>query len=172
MCDLNGKFILCSCSEEVDLSEPHWKLYRNSMDNGEYHRVIIGMMTPLNLIEKIERRKLLRRLNSQNVFDFEYQPKENDVLELFPSEYDEYKLTFIKGKWVLEEFMGEHLVFEHQDISYGKIEGEESELKRVYRKYKSTLKIGEHDIVDCGWMNMNERMSEKELIEKLKKSST
>ena len=165
MCDLNGKFILCSCSE-VDLSEPHWKLSRNVSNDGEDIHIDIGMMRPLNLIDKIERRKLLRRLNSRNVFDFEYHPKENDVLELNQSEDDGYKLTFLKGKWVLEEFMGEHLVFEHQDISYGKIEGEESELKRVYREYKSTLENGEHDIVDCGWTN--ERILEKELIKKLK----
>ena len=166
MCDLNGKFILCSCSEEVDLSEPHWKLSRNVSNDGEDIHIDIGMMRPLNLIDKIERRKLLRRLNTRNVFDFEYHPKENDVLELNQSEDDGYKLTFLKGKWVLEEFMGEHLLFEYEDISYGKIEGDESELKKVYREYKSTLENGEHDIVDCGWTN--ERILEKELIKKLK----
>ena len=166
MCDLNGKFILCSCSEDVDISEPHWKLYRNSMDNGVNRQIIIGMMYPPNLIDIIERRKLLRRLNTRNVFDFDYQPKENDVLELFPSEYEDYKLTFMKGKWVLEEFMGEHLHFEHQTTLHGEIKGEESELKKVYREYKTTLKEGEHDIVECGWFR--ERLSEKELIKRLK----
>ena len=166
MCDLNGKFTLCSCLGDIDLSKPHWKLYQNSIDDGVNHHIIIGMMTPPNLIDIIERRKLLRRMNTRNVFDFDYQPKENDVLELFPSEYEEYKLTFLKGKWVLEEFMGEHLHFEHQITTLGEIKGEESELKKVYREYKSKLKEGEHDIVECGWVK--ERVSEKELIERLK----
>ena len=56
------------------------------------------MMTPLDLIEKIERRKILRRLNTINVFDFEYSPKENDQLELNFNEYEGLKFTFQKGR--------------------------------------------------------------------------
>ena len=59
---------------------------------------MIGMMTPLNLIDKIERRKILRRLNTINVFDFEYLPSQNDQLELNFEEEDGYKFTFKKNK--------------------------------------------------------------------------
>ena len=75
---------------------------------------MIGIMTPLNLINKIKRRKILRRLNTINVFDFEYLPSENDQLELNFEEEDGYKFTFKKNKWVLEEWYGEHPVFEHE----------------------------------------------------------
>ena len=60
-------------------------------------------MNPLESIEKIERRKILRRLNTINVFDFEYSPKEKDQLELNFSKYDGLKFSFQKGRWVLEE---------------------------------------------------------------------
>ena len=94
MCDLNGPFRLCSCSSDVDYTKPHWILRTNSKNERFDASVMIGMMTPLNLIDKIERRKILRRLNTINVFDFEYLPSENDQLELNFEEEDGYKFTF------------------------------------------------------------------------------
>ena len=110
MCDLNGPFKLCSCSKQVDYSKPHWILRMNNTNEGEDAMINVGMMIPPNLIHKIERRKILRRLNTINVFDFEYAPNENDQLELNYQEDDGFKFTFKGGKWVMEEFMGEHLV--------------------------------------------------------------
>ena len=82
MCDLNGPFRLCTCSSDIDYTKPHWILRMNSINDDVETMVTIGMMMPLNLINKIERRKILRRLNTVNVFDFEYAPSENDQLEL------------------------------------------------------------------------------------------
>lgn len=162
MCDLNGPFKLCSCSSDIDYSKPHWILRINSTNEGEDMMVTIGMMIPPNLIHKIERRKVLRRLNTINVFDFEYTPNENDQLELNYQEEDGYKFTFKDGKWVMEEFMGEHLVFEHESRREGLIESLPSKLKEVYTRYLDVLEENERDIVDCGWDNY--RMSEKALI--------
>lgn len=163
MCDLNGPFKLCSCSSDIDYSKPHWILKTNPTRNEEYLVVIEGMMIPPNLIDKIERRKVLRRLNTVNVFDFEYNPSENDQLELNHEEDDGYKFTFRKGKWVLEEWFGEHPLFEHKDKRKGVIESENSKLKEVYKQYLEVLAEYERDIVDCGWSNY--RMSEKSLID-------
>lgn len=163
MCDLNGPFKLCSCSSDVDYSKPHWILKTNPIRNEEYLVVIEGMMIPPNLIDKIERRKVLRRLNTINVFDFEYTPSENDQLELNHDEDDGYKFTFKGGKWVMEEFMGEHLLFEHESQREGLIESLPSKLKEVYARYLEVLDENERDIVDCGWDN--QRISEKKLIE-------
>lgn len=124
MCDLNGPFRLCICSEDIDYSKPHWILRMNNINEGEDMMVIIGMMTPMNLIDKIERRKILRRLNTINVFDFEYTPKENDQLELNYKEDDGYKFTFKNGKWILEEWYGEHQIFEHQTSKEGMIDSQ------------------------------------------------
>jgi hypothetical protein len=137
----------------------------NNTNEGEDMMVNIGMMIPSNLIDKIERRKILRRLNTKNVFDFEYTPNENDQLELNFQEDDGFKFTFRKGKWVLEEWFGEHPLFEHGTQRDGLIESLPSKLKEVYSKYLEVLEEGEVDIVKCGWSNY--RISEKKLIKLL-----
>ena len=124
---------------------------------------MIGMMTPLNLIDKIERRKILRRLNTINVFDFEYLPSQNDQLELNFEEEDGYKFTFKKNKWVLEEWYGEYPAFEHEIQKEVIIESLPSKLKEVYNQYLSVLEDGQPDIVQDNWSD--QRMSEKSLID-------
>ena len=167
MCDLNGPFRLCTCNSELDYSKPHWILHMNSTNEGEDMMVIIGMMTPMSLIDKIEKRKILRRLNTINVFDFEYYPTENDQLELNFSEDNGYKFTFKKDKWVMEEWYGEHPIIEHQTSKEGVIDSPPSELKEVYNRYLEVIDNNEEDIVMCGWSNY--RISEKKLIKLLKK---
>lgn len=167
MCDLNGPFRLCTCSDDIDFTKPHWILRMNSINDDVETMVTIGMMMPLNLINKIERRKILRRLNSVNVFDFEYTPSENDQLELNLEEDDGYTFNFQKGKWVFEEWYGDHQEFEYKNQIEGIIESLPSKLKEVYKRYLNVLNEGEMDIVQCGWTNL--RMSEKKLIELLEK---
>ena len=167
MCDLNGPFRLCSCSEDIDYSKPHWILRMNNINDGEEMMVTIGMMTPINLIDKIERRKILRRLNTINVFDFEYNPKDNDQLQLNFQEYDGYKFTFKNGKWKIEEWYGEHPIFEHQNTKEGVIDSLPSKLKEVYKRYLDIIEEGEMNIVQWGWTK--NWTSEKKLIELLEK---
>lgn len=163
MCDLSGPFRLCSCSSDIDYTKPHWILRMNSINDDVETMVTIGIMIPLNLINKIERRKILRRLNTVNVFDFEYAPSENDQLELNIEEEDGYTFNFKKGKWVLEEWLGEHQEFEHKDQKEGVIDSLPSKLKEVYKRYLDITEGDEKDIVDCGWSKY--RMSEKSLID-------
>ena len=163
MCDLNGPFRLCTCSSEIDYTKPHWILRMNSVNNGEEIMVTIGMMIPPNLINKIERRKVLRRLNTVNVFDFEYSPSENDQLELNLEEDDGYTFNFKKGKWVFEEWYGEHQEFEYKNQKEGIIESLPSKLKKVYTQYLSVLEDGQPDIVQDNWSD--QRMSENVLID-------
>ena len=163
MCDLNGPFRLCTCSSEIDYTKPHWILRMNSVNNGEEIMVTIGIMIPPNLINKIERRKILRRLNTVNVFDFDYSPSENDQLELNLEEDDGYTFNFKKGKWVFEEWYGEHQEFEYKNQKEGIIESLPSKLKKVYTQYLSVLEDGQPDIVQDNWSD--QRMSEKSLID-------
>ena len=162
MCDLNGPFRLCTCSSDIDYTKAHWVLRMNTTSEEKDMMVRIGMMMPLNLINKIERRKILRRLNTVNVFDFEYAPSENDQLELNLEEDDGYTFNFKKGKWTLEEWYGEYSEFEYNNQKEGVIESENSELKEVYKRYLNVLEGGEMDIVQCGWTDY--RMSEKTLV--------
>ena len=159
MCDFNGPFRLCTCSSDIDYTKAHWVLRMNTTSEEKDMMVRIGIMMPLNLINKIERRKILRRLNTVNVFDFEYKPSENDQLELNLEEDDGYTFNFKKGKWMLEEWNGEHPEFEHKDQKEGVIESENSKLKLVYKRYLIVLDEEEMDIVQCGWTDY--RMSEK-----------
>ena len=163
MCDLNGPFRLCTCGDNVDYTKPHWLLRMNSTNDGEETMVTIGIMTPMNLINKIERRKILRRLNTVNVFDFEYAPSENDQLELNLEEEDGYIFHFKKGKWVFEEWYGEHQEFEYKNQKEGIIESLPSKLKEVYNQYLRVLEDGQPDIVQDNWSD--KRMSEKSLID-------
>ena len=162
MCDFNGPFRLCTCSSDIDYTKAHWVLRMNTTSEEKDMMVRIGMMMPLNLINKIERRKILRRLNTVNVFDFEYAPSENDQLELNLEEDDGYTFNFKKGKWTLEEWYGEYSEFEYNNQKEGVIESENSELKEVYKRYLNVLEGGEMDIVQCGWTDY--RMSEKTLV--------
>ena len=168
MCDLNGPFRLCTCSSDIDYTKPHWILRMNSINDDVETMVTIGMMMPLNLINKIERRKILRRLNSVNVFDFEYTPSENDQLELNLEEDDGYTFNFQKGKWVFEEWYGDHQEFEYKNQKEGIIESLPSQLKQVYNQYLSVLKDGQPDIVQDNWSD--QRMSEKSLIDYMQRS--
>ena len=167
MCDLNGPFRLCTCSSDIDCTKPHWILRMNSTNDSEETMVTIGIMTPMNLINKIERRKILRRLNTVNAFDFEYAPSDNDQLELNLEDDDGYTFNFKKGKWVFEEWYGKHQEFEYKNQKEGIIESLPSQLKEVYKRYLNLINEGEMDIVQCGWTNY--RMSEKKLIELLEK---
>ncbi len=111
MCDLSGPFKLCTCSGDIDYNNPHWTLKRNGLDTGEMSYVI-GSMNPLNLTDKIEQSKMLRRLNTVNVFDFDYNPMENDKLNLVVEE-QRHEFIFQNGKWKHEELLGEKPIIEH-----------------------------------------------------------
>ena len=42
---------------EIDYNKPHWILHQNTTNEGDEIIACIGMMSPLDSIEKIERRK-------------------------------------------------------------------------------------------------------------------
>ena len=95
---INGQFKLCTCSEKIDKSKPYWVLKSNRQDDLE-HRILGQFSKPNVLFTPIVRRNILRKLNSiKSVFDFDYTPKERDLLKLC-GEYDEYYCEFKKGKW-------------------------------------------------------------------------
>ena len=92
MCDLNGPFKLCSCADDIDFSKPHWKLHMNSIGEGEIQSVLGMPVFEFHMLDVIQERKILRRLNTTNVFDFEYHPNEND--KLFIHEDVDYDIVF------------------------------------------------------------------------------
>lgn len=140
MCDVNGPFKLCTCNSDVDKSKPHWILHRH-IQSKEVLRAV-GLFNFPDPFETISIRSLKRRLNSINVFDFEYEPQEGDFLELFfAPEIDEdevlpeYELEFFKGKWKLVEPFEFHR-YKHSLTHRGEIMGPKSELAITYEQFR------------------------------------
>ena len=141
MCDVNGQFKLCTCSEKIDKKKPYWVLKSNKQKGEEFG--VLGMFSqPNTVFTPILRRNILRRLNSvKSIFDFEYTPKEKDLLKLC-GKYDEYYCEFINGKWVWLEnfdFFGKKNN-KFKNKSKGYIEGSKSKLMEVLSEYQKLTK--------------------------------
>ena len=95
MCEFGTSFKLCSCSGQIDRTKPHWVLERVTINLKDVKRVIIGMFPP-NYHFSIQ--FVLSQLNSNNPFDFDYQPKQKDTLSLY-FESDVFNLIYTNGKW-------------------------------------------------------------------------
>ena len=169
MCDLNGPFKLCSCAGEIDESKPHWALKTKALRGGSKMHIVGTLRGEVNVVEIIKEQKIIHRLNSKNLFDFDYTPKEKDELCLHESEDNYVKLLFKKGKWTTTERLGSHEENQFKKIISGKIEGPESDLTKTYKKYLSTLKNREDDITICHIWGGNE-ISESDLVDLLNAS--
>ena len=140
MCDVNGPFKFCTCDTSVDRNKPHWILHRFIKSRLEYH--LVGEFNYPDPYQKISIRSLKRRLNSVNLFDFEYEPQDGDYLELFMvSDFDEksispdYELEFTKGKWRLLEYF-ESFEFKHGKKQSGEIIGPKTDLTMAFENFK------------------------------------
>lgn len=153
MCDVNGPFKLCTCDSNVYRTKPHWVLHRFIQNKEEIF--VVGQFKFPDPFETISIRSLKRRLNSVNVFDFEYEPQEGDFLELFfASEIDEdeissdYELEFSRGKWkLLEPF--EIYQYKHSLSHRGEIMGPKSELSIAHEQFRENAmekQLDEFDI--------------------------
>jgi hypothetical protein len=114
---------------------------------------IMGLYNQPDPYTTISERSLQRRMNSVNVFDFEYSPEEGDYIELFLNptiEYDEdgeayddefypdYTLEFRKARWhLLVTF--EKYIFEHKQVQSGEIRGSKSELTIAFEHFKNNI---------------------------------
>jgi hypothetical protein len=141
MCDVNGPFKLCTCSSDIDRTKPHWVLHRFIQSRDEYQ--VCGLFGCPNPYEKITASNLKRRMNSLNVFDFEYNPQEGDMLRLYlvPEIEEEedlesnFELEFMNGKWrILDEFIS--VDYKHSATHIGEIQGPKTELTSAYEYFK------------------------------------
>ena len=107
MCDLSGPFKLCTCGDEIDYDKPHWSLQINLVNREEGFQIFGTMMCPYDR-EPTLADKLEAELNSRNVFDFEYNPQENDSLSFYYNEDDSDTFNFIEGKWRQKSSLGQH----------------------------------------------------------------
>ena len=162
MCDVNGTFILCTCSEKIDKKKPYWVLKSNRKDEEETD--VLGMFSQPNpLFTPILRKNILRRLNSvKSIFDFEYNPEERDLLKLY-GEYDEYYCEYTDGKWKwLENF--EYVGKEEgkfKNKSKGYIEGSKSKLMEVLNEYQKLTKSNLYRTENFGIIEPKNEFEEK-----------
>jgi hypothetical protein len=184
MCDVNGPFKLCTCDTSVDRTKPHWILHRFIQSKEEYQ--VMGDFRTPNPYQQISTRSLKRRLNSINVFDFEYEPIEGDYLELFLNpeiecdvdgeddvELDpDYILEFNKGKWVLLDPWVSNL-YQHSLTHSGEIIGPKTDLTIAYEGFKeeaSSVQLSDFDFLNRFPFIPPLMRKKKGLIEFFKKS--
>jgi len=95
MCSPNDGFKLCSCSDDVDENKPHWVLERLKINKKDVRLMIIGMF-PIDYDVNID--YVLDQLNNHNPFDFDYTPKNRDLLTL-NFERNTFHLFYYNKRW-------------------------------------------------------------------------
>ncbi|MEJ1221416.1 hypothetical protein [Sediminicola sp. 1XM1-17] len=81
MCKISEEIKLCSCATHMDSINNMWRLKSYTKPQivfGEYY----PSLPQHSKQEILNHRILLDKLNSKNLFDFEYEPQEGDLLEI------------------------------------------------------------------------------------------
>ncbi|MGB2129673.1 MAG: hypothetical protein ACPHXR_09380 [Flavicella sp.] len=118
MCDLSGPFKLCTCDDDIDENKPYWCLETNLTDRQEGFEIYGTMADPFNR-EPTRGEKLEVVLNSRNVFDFEYSPKENDCLTFYYNEDNFDSFEFLEGSWKEKASLGVHTFDTYERVLRG-----------------------------------------------------
>lgn len=95
MCSPNDVFKLCTCSGHIDENEPHWVLERLKINKKDVRLMIIGMF-PIDYDVNID--YVLDQLNNHNPFDFDYSPRNKDILSLY-FENETFHLFYYNKRW-------------------------------------------------------------------------
>jgi hypothetical protein len=95
MCSTSDGFKLCTCSDEIDENKPHWILERLKTKKNGSKFMVIGTFD-VNYLENLE--YVLEQLNNHNPFDFDYEPRNRDLLTL-KFEGGEFNLFYYNKRW-------------------------------------------------------------------------
>ena len=90
MCDLKGPFKLCTCSGKIDKKNPYWVLNKSVRkdDIGVGVEIMGTIIYDENDNKKWSiREQILMKLNTEDVFDFNYSPSENDIIKVFDGKF-------------------------------------------------------------------------------------
>lgn len=103
MCDLNGPLRFCACDDSIDLTQPYWKLHMNCYQASyDLNNIVLGKFSD-NYTDPYE---LETGLNLGNLFDFEYNPAQDDRLEVYFNNQMKYCFVFNEGLWINDSFFG------------------------------------------------------------------
>ena len=95
MCSTSEGFKLCTCSGDIDEDKPHWVLERLKTKKNGSKFMVIGTFD-VNYLENLE--YVLEQLNNHNPFDFDYEPRNRDLLTL-KFEEGEFNLFYYNKRW-------------------------------------------------------------------------
>jgi len=95
MCSTSDGFKLCTCSGDIDEDKPHWVLERLKTKKNGSKFMVIGTFD-VNYLENLE--YVLEQLNNHNPFDFDYEPRNRDLLTL-KFEEGEFNLFYYNKRW-------------------------------------------------------------------------
>ena len=98
MCKDLKEYKLCTCSDKIDKMKPYWILSKAvpTNINDSLPNIMGSLIPPVDgYVPKMG--NLLIDLNSKNIFDFDYQPLENDVLKVFDGKFI-YEFIYLKNQ--------------------------------------------------------------------------
>lgn len=122
MCDITGPLKLCTCNSEIDKSKPYWVLKTICLTSSlDIRSKIIGTLSSDIDSERI----LVERLNNENLFDFDYNPQENDTLQIIFSNIHRFSFKFNSGKWSVIYPFGVREALVHFEETIGIVELDE-----------------------------------------------
>ncbi len=111
MCSTSDGFKLCTCSDVIDENKPHWVLERLKTKKYGSNFMVIGTYD-VNYLGNLE--YVLEQLNNHNPFDFDYKPRNRDLLTL-KFEEGEFNLFYYDKRWTY--------FYEYEDLEENQKEG-------------------------------------------------
>lgn len=111
MCDINGPFKLCTCDDKVDKNKPHWILKKSIVNS---HEEVVGSVKEPKHEDFFTLENIFEQLNNGNPFDFDYKPKNNDLLKISLGKgkqtyyYRYFKGWLKKGYWEFDFRLGDN----------------------------------------------------------------
>ena len=128
MCSTGDGFKLCTCSDDIDKEKPHWVLERFKINQEDINIIIVGSFESYYL-ESIK--YILEQLNNHNPFDFDYKPKNKDLLTL-NFEKGSFHLIYDNNRWGdFEEY--EDIENQIEEIQKGLLKGG-LKISDIYRR--------------------------------------
>ena len=129
MCKISNKLKLCTCStKDATKLKNYWVLHR--FVKGKMFDILGETMMPYQnslVDEKLNKKTLLSLLNEGNVFDFDIELNDKDLLHLAftfkgnHEEHNDYGFEYKNGKWRVSDYEAFVWMWRHEEYKYGKI---------------------------------------------------
>ena len=129
MCSTSDGFKLCTCSGDIDENKPHWVLERLKINKNGRKFMVIGTFD-VNYLENLE--YVLEQLNNHNPFDFDYKPRNRDLLTL-KFEEGEFNLFYYNKRWTDFDEYEDLKENQKEEMQKGLLKGRLS-LPDIYRR--------------------------------------